>query len=727
MAVSNNIGVWGISPDEYGSTSLTLSSGNTPGFLPGGLIYAQEVNKAFRNATIVPYAIAEMLTAINTPSLNIAFDIAPASVPAFASTFKTVFNNYIISKAGKIRSAQNADVASHFYSSATIELTGAVVGSVESPFGWTISTKIPTSTIITSMISDNAITESKISAFAVTGGKIASGAITTDKIADGTIQHTDLDQGIIWENNISSFAITSGKIVNGAVTNEKLQNPYMIFRNGSLGAKTINLGSLANMYNLFGFNSLPSGIVKFNGSASEFFIEPDITGEDWKIIPNNYTSGNTFITETEFPYASTVGAYAFYGCSNLSSISLPNVEYIMSSAFTYCTNLQSELSFSKVKFIGTHAFYKCSNLTKVVLDYNGPITLGTEAFGGSNNLSLVLISNATEIYGLESGTFGYSNSIDLDMRNASIITGNFYSSGIQPYFRSVYIDNIEEIPSKFLQGQTKLVTLTNNASNYLSKCRKVGIYAFDNCNSITTIAFSSVLEEIGAYAFYGCNNLLTANLGGCKSIGHSAFARTNYLNTVIMSEVETIGPYAFENADALLSANLPNCTSIGSSAFYSTPVGQIYIPNCITIGPNAFAHCPNYFIIDAAKLENIGAGAFYNGGDIASINLPACQSIGSSAFYSNSRLRQINVGQCTRIEMSAFRDCTLLSSIWLGNENTICSIPNSYVFYGTKIYSGTGKIYVPTDIARNAYLIASGWSSLTNIATMLKVSRFNGF
>ena len=81
---------------------------------------------------------------------------------------------------------------------------------------------------------------------------------------------------------------------------------------------------------------------------------------------------------------STIGDYAFYYCTNLTSASFPNATSIGTYAFFYCTNLTSA-SFPNATSIGTYAFYNCRYLTNI--SFPNVTSIGKSAF--ENNIRLV--------------------------------------------------------------------------------------------------------------------------------------------------------------------------------------------------------------------------------------------------------------------------------------------------------------------------------------------------
>ncbi|MBR0543122.1 MAG: leucine-rich repeat domain-containing protein, partial [Bacteroidaceae bacterium] len=88
--------------------------------------------------------------------------------------------------------------------------------------------------------------------------------------------------------------------------------------------------------------------------------------------PNKY-SGTVKIPETvsynDVTYSiSSIGHYAFFGCSGLIFVNIPNsVTSIGNYAFFGCTGLTSVTIPNSVTSIGNYAFFGCTGLTSVTI------------------------------------------------------------------------------------------------------------------------------------------------------------------------------------------------------------------------------------------------------------------------------------------------------------------------------------------------------------------------
>ena len=100
---------------------------------------------------------------------------------------------------------------------------------------------------------------------------------------------------------------------------------------------------------------------------------------------SDYFRNNTDIASFDelqyFTGLSSIGNYAFYSCTNLSSIELPNtVTVIGDYAFNYCSGLTGDLTIpNSVITIGSYAFHNCRSLTSLTIG-NSVTTIGNQAF-----------------------------------------------------------------------------------------------------------------------------------------------------------------------------------------------------------------------------------------------------------------------------------------------------------------------------------------------------------
>ena len=110
--------------------------------------------------------------------------------------------------------------------------------------------------------------------------------------------------------------------------------------------------------------------------------------------------GEAYVRFSENYYTSNdkLGDYAFYGCSGLTSLTIPSsVTEIGESAFQDCSGLTSLTLPSGVTSISNHAFSGCSGLTSLTIP-SGVTEIGWGVFDGCKGLtSLTIPSSVTSI------------------------------------------------------------------------------------------------------------------------------------------------------------------------------------------------------------------------------------------------------------------------------------------------------------------------------------------
>ena len=120
--------------------------------------------------------------------------------------------------------------------------------------------------------------------------------------------------------------------------------------------------------------------------------------------------GDAYVRYGDNYYTSNdkLGDWAFYGCSRLTSLTIPSgVTSIGDWAFSGCSGLTSLPIPSSVTSIGNYAFYGCRGLTSMTIP-SGVTVIGEGAFRGCSGLTSIYVypENLPE---LESGIFSGCN------------------------------------------------------------------------------------------------------------------------------------------------------------------------------------------------------------------------------------------------------------------------------------------------------------------------------
>ena len=101
-------------------------------------------------------------------------------------------------------------------------------------------------------------------------------------------------------------------------------------------------------------------------------------------------------------YSSNSFGYIFYGCSSLTSVTIPSsVTSIGSSAFYNCDSLASVTIPDSVTSIGGYAFYFCSRLTSIIFRGNKPNFSGSQWFDCVNSECTAFVRRRSTGWGVD--------------------------------------------------------------------------------------------------------------------------------------------------------------------------------------------------------------------------------------------------------------------------------------------------------------------------------------
>ena len=203
-------------------------------------------------------------------------------------------------------------------------------------------------------------------------------------------------------------------------------------------------------------------------------------------IPDSVTSigswafgGCTGLTNVTIPNSVTsIGSCAFYGCGALTSIAIPNdVTNIGWGAFAHCTGLTSVTVPDNVTIIEKSLFTGCTGLTSVTIP-NGVTKLGWGSFSDCTGLvNLAIPDSVAEI--------------------------DFYAfSGCKALTSVTIPDGVTGIDDRTFSGCTSLKNIEiPNSVTY------IGWYSFENCTGLMSVTIPADIETIQTGAFDGCDNL----------------------------------------------------------------------------------------------------------------------------------------------------------------------------------------------------------------------------
>ena len=196
-----------------------------------------------------------------------------------------------------------------------------------------------------------------------------------------------------------------------------------------------------------------------------------------------------------------IGDRAFYGCSGLTSLTLPaGITKIGDDAFASCSGLTSLTLPAGITKIGSWAFCNCSGLTSLTLPA-GITSIGSFAFEHCSGLtSLTLPDGITSIGdGAFSGCSGLTN-LTLPAGITEIGYSAFY--GCSGLTSLTLPDGITSIGNATFKGCSGLTSLTLPAG-----ITKIGGGAFYGCSGLTSLTLPDGITEIVSFAFYGCSGL----------------------------------------------------------------------------------------------------------------------------------------------------------------------------------------------------------------------------
>ena len=220
----------------------------------------------------------------------------------------------------------------------------------------------------------------------------------------------------------------------------------------------------------------------------------------------------------------TIGNYAFFGCSSLTSVVIPDsVTTIGACAFEYCSSLTSVVIGDSVTTIGHGAFFNCSRLTSVVIP-DSVTTIGNSAFFGCSSLTSVVIPDSVTSIGYEAFA-GCSSLTSVVIPDSVTTIGHWAFSGCDSLTGFTVGENNRNYTSidgnlYSKDGKTLIQYAVGKAETSFiipDSVTTIGYWAFDYCDSLTSVVIPDSVTTIGYWAFDDCSSLTDVYYTGSEA------------------------------------------------------------------------------------------------------------------------------------------------------------------------------------------------------------------
>lgn len=285
------------------------------------------------------------------------------------------------------------------------------------------------------------------------------------------------------------------------------------------------------------------------------------------IIPEGVTTlgswafaGCTSMTDYQLPLSlKSIGGRAFQSNNALKNISLPDSLKTLEDIFFRCIALESVKLPSGLTTLGGYAFQGCTSLTEILIP-ESVTTLGDETFYGCTSLTNAILPSYIKI--LPDGFFsdcsslasiklpstiehigkhvfsGCSRLLNIELPHETKAIGQSAFKGCSRLTSIVIPGSVEILSGSMFQNCTMLSNITLNEGTTTIKA-----YAFEGCRGLKYIDLPQSVSKIESGAFYHANDMHEINIlaNTAPEIGNDAFQLPSSGNLTIHVPTEGQG------------------------------------------------------------------------------------------------------------------------------------------------------------------------------------------
>ena len=525
-----------------------------------------------------------------------------------------------------------------------------------------------------------------------------AGTRPTDGPADGDYVGSNVSGGVV------NYVVTGWDATNDAYTVQidgldyDGLNPADGEKITSLTIKT----SFSQKWKTYKYNFYVEKIIDTDATQKKAFYAMT------QLTSLTFESDETAVKASDFTFS--VGAYSFYGCTKLATLTLPdNVNKIGARAFQN-TAITDFVIPAKCTEIGANAFYNTQHLATVSVSTAGNAVMtkiGKQVFGNSSVHHLNL-SNATALTTIDDEAFMYELSdVNYQLQTVTL------PDPVAP----ATVSNFTTIGTAFANC-TGLTAINNLA---VSQVKDVKSGAFENDEKLTVLDFPATAElqnDGGVSPFKGCKKLETLTFADGwaglikEDIYYSAGltpaqqkAELGYLKKIWFKGRVLGNIYQYAFGDAVAD---DACSSLATVQFdgqisQGAVIGKGAFQNCAALATLTFAAKEGVaegFEIQGTKSGDIiiGQDAF-KGTAIAAVDFKGFKLIGSTTgcgtIYINGgafacdNLASVNFGKITYNN-----DASKTAAVYVKDGAFVSDLLTSVVFGDVEGVNGSDWLYI---------------------------------
>lgn len=422
------------------------------------------------------------------------------------------------------------------------------------------------------------------------------------------------------------------------------------------------------------------------------------------------------VTELNLTGMTAIKEKAFYGFENLTAIKLPsNLKTIGNEAFLGCSSVTQITIPASVTAIGNYAFAYCDGITEVVIPKN-VASLGSNAFSDCASLTKVTFAKDSKL--TQVGHYAFADCPSL--------TTVDYCAKMDNWTKIVFANEFANPMSSAEVFQNNGTTLTEIALTSATKIEDNAFYGFDG---ITKFTLPARIRTVGINAFLNCSSLTTVNFLG--TLDQWAAIRFENKDANPMASAEKFQT----NGVDVTKIELKSASRVESYAFHNfKDATEVVIPESTRyFGFGAFDGATNITKVNYKGTEDqwaevsfedlysnpntIAQNFLWNGQAKTEITLKTAKKINKYVFRGFTNLTKISIPKSvTTIEVEAFAGCTALQQVDFAASSGLKKIgPSAF-----RNCSSLTKIVIPDKVEEIMIEVFVGCDNLTIYSPLQK-------